>query len=196
MGKCQAGCLDWVRGSDKYNGVILVMCTSIQLAAIHEAAHVVIAYLLDFSCFEVEIAESGDGGAVIDYGQHCNLAILIARKQDRVEAIRSLSGEEQEAIMAFLKMYAMTIIAGGIGEKILQGQLGSGGVEVSGDDLIRVEWVSKRYDLNLDELAVFTFDLLIEKATWAVVTDIAEQLIQKRSMGRAEVETYTKNLVK
>ncbi len=149
-------------------------------AAVHEAGHIVVSYLVGFSPRSVKITTTGDGGCQIDYGDLENIARIMMAMDICPQFFSILSQLNSDAVLDLAKRLCCILIAGGIAESIYRDGLdfsGKSDIELIGPDLTRAQAISDHYGIQLVEEMKSIYLFLANRKTWGAVTALKDAIL-------------------
>lgn len=120
-------------------------------AAVHEAGHIVAAYLVNLSCERVRVNDDGDGQLKIDYGALKQVASVMMSMNICPEFREFLNQQNKEMLSDLANQLCVVLAAGGVAEGICvngRDYCGMAQVELTGPDLIRAETISNYFEPN------------------------------------------------
>lgn len=151
-----------------------------QAAAVHEAGHIVAAYLVNLSCESVQVNDEGDGRLEIDYGALKQVASVMMSMNICPDFREFLSQQNKEMLSYLANQLCVVLVAGGVAEGICvngRDYCGMAQVELTGPDLIRAETISSYFDINLNQIIKDVYEFLKLDVVWATVTALKEAML-------------------
>lgn len=152
-----------------------------QEAAVHEAGHVVTAYLVNYSCEFVQIDNNGNGKSKIDYGILNQVASVMMSMIICPDFINFLRHQNKDKISDLANQLCFVLVAGGVAECICRNGrdfCGLAQVELTGPDLVRAETISKHFGINLNQIIKDVYEFLKVDVVWATVTALKEAILR------------------
>jgi len=151
-----------------------------QDAAVHEAGHVIAAYLVNFSCESVKVADNGNGQLIIDYGNLKQVAIVMMSMNICPEFRDFLHHQNKETLSDLANQLCVVLVAGGVAECVCNNGrdfCGLAQVELSGPDLIRAETISEFFNINLSQTIKDVYEFIKVDVVWKTVTALKEAIL-------------------
>ncbi len=157
----------------------------IKVAAIHEAAHIVIAYYCGYPPNEVFVTVDGKGGYSASYGCSHGLAIkLIERELDKDNF--TIEDELEEDIFRVIAQNFLTIlISGGVAEAVyINNSTSSDNIQIklTGKDLRQAEAISKYLGVDIEEEKRAMYECLKGKIFWDSIIHLSEKIMLSENL--------------
>lgn len=169
-----------------------------QDAAVHEAGHVVAAYLVNFSCEGVQVADNGNGQLKINYGNLKQVASVMMSMNICPEFRDFLRQQNKDMLSDLANQLCVVLVAGGAAECICSNGrdfCGLAQVELTGPDLIRAETISKFFDINLNQTIKDVYEFLKVDVVWTTVTALKEAILMSPNncLGSSDINSVLRS---
>jgi hypothetical protein len=169
--------------------------------AYHESGHIVIAYLVGYTCdyAKLLIDTEGDGQTSINYGEDLLLIAGITNCMDEPDIFNELPNPVKKQSPGIARRIATILVAGSAAEAVFLNEVVREEValELSGEDLrriVNVEYLLKQ--IIKEHPDDYTHQRLTEVVTWMreieeineAVNKMALQLLERTELSKAEIE--------
>jgi hypothetical protein len=162
-------------------------------AVYHEAAHVIYAYMIGYTCDTIQIDEKGNGFSKLDCGNDTNFVRIFKQYYGNSSAlmdwVNNLSIDMKAHASIIAEKFCSILISGAVAECIIECNPDvyvNLNIEIGGPDLVYTEILSECFQLNLNKLIYDVLRGLRAPQIWSavkmlvdVITESSERTITK-----------------
>lgn len=152
----------------------------IKVAAIHEAAHIVIACYYGYPPIEVFVTEVGIGGFSANYGCNYGQALKLIETEVNGDTFTIVDGLDEDIFMSNAQDFFMILIAGGVAEAVYRSTSTcseNSQIELRGKDLRQAEAISKYLGVDIEEEKKDMYKCLQGEAFWKAIIHLSEKIM-------------------
>lgn len=157
----------------------------IKVAAIHEAAHIVIAYYYGYCPVEVFVTEDGMGGYSPNFGCNHEQAFKLMEREVDEDTFTIGDGLDEDIFRANAQQFFMILIAGGVAEAVYRNNSTSSDntqIELRGKDLRQAEAVSKYLGVDIEEEKKALYECLKGPIFWEAINPLSEKILHSENL--------------
>ena len=157
----------------------------IKVAAIHEAAHIVIAYYSGYPPIEVFVTEDGMGGYSASYGCNHGQALKLIETEVDENTFTIDNGLDEDIFRANAQDFLMILIAGGVAETVYRNNsTGSDNrqIDLRGKDLRQADAISKYLGIDIEEEKKAMCECLKGQIFWDAIIHLSEKIMLSESL--------------
>jgi len=157
----------------------------IKATAIHEAAHIVIAYYYGYPPIEVRVYEDGTGDFRPNFGDNQEHAFKLMEKDVDETTFTIIGGLDEKVFQSIAQDCLMILIAGGVAEAIYRNTLNScdnSQIELKGKDLRQAEAISRYLGVDIEEEKKYMYECLKGDIFWKAIINLSEKIMSSESL--------------
>jgi hypothetical protein len=151
-----------------------------KIAALHDAAHIVMSCFLGYTAEYATLFSNGNGEYKIDFGDNALMAMPLMNSQISPELFSFYDDKPRPMIKDVAKQVCYILIAGGIAENIAKhGECIVGGsqVRLGGSDLTRAAAIAEYFSIDLVIEMKFLYACLKDERLWVPLDHLANALL-------------------
>lgn|GEM_PF-2015105 len=151
-----------------------------RIAALHDAAHIVMACFLGFFTEYAILFSNGNGEYKIDFGENALMAIPLMIGDISPDLFAFYHDKSRSEVENIAKCVCYILIAGGIAENIARhgdAAPGTTPAHLSGSDLARAAAIAEHFFIDLIIETKFLYACLKDARFWAPIEQLADTLL-------------------
>lgn len=151
-----------------------------KIAALHDAAHIVMSYFLGFSSENAVLLSNGSGEYKIDFGENALMAVPLMTCNISPDLFSFYENKPRPLVEDIAKRVCYILISGGIAENIAKHgdfSIGRAQVRLGGSDLTRAAAIAEHFSIDLVIEIKFLYACLKDERLWTPIDHLANALL-------------------
>lgn len=151
-----------------------------KMAALHDAAHIVMSHFLGFSAEYATLLSNGNGEYKIDFGDNALMAMPLMISNISDDLFSFYDDKPLPMVKDVARRVCYILMAGGVAENIARhGECITSGnqVRLGGSDLTRAAAIAEHFSIDLVIELKFLYDCLKDERLWTPIDHLANALL-------------------
>jgi hypothetical protein len=151
-----------------------------KIAALHDAAHIVMAYFLGFPAEYAILFPNGNGEYKIDFGENALMAVPLMISDISPDLFSFYDDKPRHMVEDVAKRVCYILISGSIAENIARHgdfQAGSTQARLGGSDITRAAAIAEHFSIDLVIEMKFLYACLKDDRFWTPIDHLANALL-------------------